>query len=152
MENFQAQFFLAPKPVGDGTYVMARHISPGTEFPLIAAVADTGKFVGAILAEPEKYEGKTFHAATAVYTLDEIIILLSKSCGKTIFHKQISVEEFKNSVPFFAEVFTEGYSFGEEFGYFGPDTKELVAWAAANARGKLTTFEEFLEEHPFQLE
>src|SRR4051812_10094021 len=101
MENFQSQPFLAPKPVGDGTYVLARHISPKIEFPLIAAVADTGKFVGAILAEPEKYEGKTFHAATAVYTLDEIISLLSKSSGKTIVYKHISVEEFTNGVPFF---------------------------------------------------
>jgi len=152
MENYQAQPFLAPQPAGDGTYVFARNSSPKTELPLIDAVGDTGKFVGAILAEPEKYEGKRFHAATALYTLEEVVRLLSKSSGKTIVYKQISDEEFEKSLPFFGGLFREGYSYGEEFGYFGPGTKESVAWAAANARGKLSTFEEYLEAHPFQLE
>jgi uncharacterized protein YbjT (DUF2867 family) len=152
MENYQAQFFLAPQPAGDGTYVMARHVSLKTEFPLIDASGDTGKFVGAILAQPDKYEGKTFHAATALYTLEEIIRLLSISSGKTIVYKQISAEEFESSLPFFAGVFTDGFAYGEDFGYYGPGTKESVAWAAANARGKLTTFEEFLEAHPYRLE
>jgi uncharacterized protein YbjT (DUF2867 family) len=152
MENYSAQFFLAPQPAGDGTYILPRHISGKTEFPLVAAVEDTGKFVGAILAKPEKFEGKTFCAATKIYTLDEIVGLLSKSAGKTIVLKQISAEEFERGLPFFGEVFTDGYAFGEEFGYYGPETKKLVEWAAANARGKLTTFEEFLEKHPFKLE
>lgn len=151
MENYQAQFFLAPQPAGDGTYYLPRHVSAKTEFPLVAAVDDTGKFVGAILAEPEKFEGKTFNAATKIYTLEEVIQLLSKSSGKTIVLKQISAAEFESSLPFFAGVFTDAYAYGEEYGYYGPGTKESVEWAAANARGKLTTFEEFLEAHPFQL-
>ena len=152
MENFQSQPFLAPKEAPDGTWVIARHISSKTQFPLIDAVGDTGKFVGAILAEPDKYEGKTFCAAAGIYTLEEVIAIMSKATGKTIIYKQISLEDFKRSLPFAADVFAEAYSFGEEYGYFGPNSEKLVAWAAKNARGRLTTFEEYLEAHPLQLE
>jgi len=130
---------------------VARHTSSKTQFPLIDAVGDTGKFIGAILAEPDKYEGKTFCAATALYSLEEIIAIISKTTGKTVVYKQIPLEDFKKSLPFMADVFAEGFSFQEEFGYFGPDSKNLVAWAAENARGRLSTFEEYLEAHPLQL-
>lgn len=36
-----------------------------------------------------------------------------------------------------ADIFIEGYSAQEEFGYWGPDSRKLVAWAAENARGRL---------------
>jgi uncharacterized protein YbjT (DUF2867 family) len=151
MENFQAQTFLAPREAPDGTWLLARNTSPQTQFPLIDAVGDTGKFVGAILAEPDEYEGKTFCAAAAIHTLEEIAAIMSKATGKTIIYKQIPLEEFKNSLPFMADVFAEGFSFGEEFGYFGPDSKALIDWAVKNARGRLTTLEEYFEAHPLQL-
>ncbi|KAJ5950489.1 uncharacterized protein N7479_008902 [Penicillium vulpinum] len=151
MENFQSQTFLAPTQAPDGTYVLARHTSPKAQFPLIDAVGDTGKFVGAILAEPEKFQGKRLHCATKLYTVEEIAALLSKSSGKTIVFEHITTEEFKARLPFFQDVFAEGFSFMDDYGYFGPGSEELVAEAAAAARGKLSTFEEFLERHPFQL-
>ncbi|KAJ5826820.1 hypothetical protein N7447_003583 [Penicillium robsamsonii] len=151
MENLQAQTFLAPKQAADGTYVLARHTSPKAQFPLIDAVGDTGKFVGAVLAEPEKFQGKRLHCATKLYTVEEIAALLSKSSGKTIVVQQISTDEFKAGLPFFQDVFAEGFSFMDDYGYFGPGSEELVAEAAAVARGKLSTFEEYLERHPFQL-
>ncbi|CZR67444.1 related to nitrogen metabolic regulation protein nmr [Phialocephala subalpina] len=160
MENFQSQTFLAPREAPDSTWVMARHNSPKSLIPLIDTSEDTGKFVGAILAEPDKYEGKTFCAATAFYSLEEICVMLSKSAGKTIVYKQVSVEEFRRNLPLgddpvsldLADIFVEGLSYYEEFGYWGANSKELVAWAVENARGGLSTFEEFLEAHPFRLE
>ena len=151
MENFQSQTFLAPQQAANGTWVMSRANSPKTQFPLIDATGDTGKFVGAILAEPDKYEGKTFCAATALYSLEEIVAIISKTTGKTVIYKQIPLEDFRETVPFIVDIFAEGFSFGEEFGYFGPDSGKSVAWAAKNARGRLSTFEEFLEAHPLQL-
>ncbi|KIX09389.1 uncharacterized protein Z518_00468 [Rhinocladiella mackenziei CBS 650.93] len=151
MENFQSQAFLAPRQVSDGTWVMARHTSPKAQMPLINVVGDTGKFIGAILAEPDKYEGKTFCAATALYSLEEIAALMSKATGKTIVYKQIPLEDFKKSLPFGVDFFVEAFSYGEEFGYYGPDTEKLVAWAARNARGRLSTLEEYLKAYPLQL-
>ncbi|KAI1610700.1 hypothetical protein EDD36DRAFT_301046 [Exophiala viscosa] len=152
MQNFQAQPFLAPRKAPDGSWVMARNTSPSTQYPLVDAVGDTGKFVGAILAEPDKYEGKTFCAAQALYTLEEIVAIISKPTGETVLYKQIPDEDFKKTLPPpVADMLSEAFSFGEEFGYFGPDTEKLVAWAAENARGRLTTLEEYLEAHPLRL-
>jgi uncharacterized protein YbjT (DUF2867 family) len=151
MENLQSQTFLAPRQAPDGTWVMARHTSPKTLLPYIDAVGDTGKFVGAILAETDKYEGKTFCGAAALYSWEELAAIMSEATGKTVVYEQIPPEEFKKSLPFMADMFVEGFSYQEEFGYFGPDSKKLVAWAAENARGRLSTFQEYLETHPLQL-
>jgi hypothetical protein len=40
----------------------------------------------------------------------------------------------------------------EEFGYYGKDTAEKVKWAAENAYGKVSTFEEYLKANPLKLE
>jgi len=151
MENFQSQPFLSPQQAPDGTWVLARHTSPKTQYPLINAVEDIGKFVGAILAEPNKYEGKTFCAATALYSLEEMAAIISRATGKTVVAKQIPLEDFKKSLTFVADIFVDVFSYQEEFGYFGPGTEKAVAWAAENARGRLSTLEEYLEAHPLQL-
>ncbi|KAJ4986735.1 hypothetical protein SVAN01_07794 [Stagonosporopsis vannaccii] len=155
MENFQSQSFLAPRKKDHGAWVVALHVSPKIQWPLIHAVRDTGKFVGAILAEPEKYNGKTFCAATKFYTLEEMIAIMSKATGKTIRYERISQEEFVKSMALpevVTDMFVEMLGFLEETGYFGPDGEELVAWAVKNARGRLSTFEEYLETHPLRLE
>ena len=152
MENFQSQPFLAPQKAPDGTWVLYRPISSNNKIPYIDAVGDAGKFVGTILAEPEKFEGKRFCAAAALYSFEEIVRLLSKATGKTVVFKQISLDDFVNSLPFAPLLFADGFSFQEEFGgYFGPGTEKLVAWATKNVRGRLTTLEEYLEAHPLQL-
>ena len=88
-----------------------------------------------------------------MYSFEEIITLLSKATGKIVAFKQISLDDFTKSLPFAPALFTDGMSYMEEFGgYYGPDTEKLVAWAAENARGKLTTLKEYLEEHPLRLE
>ncbi|MCJ1235574.1 hypothetical protein MMC14_003545 [Varicellaria rhodocarpa] len=151
MENFQSQTFYAPQQAPDGTWILAGHASPRSTMPLIDAVGDTGKFVGAILAEPDKYEGKTFCAATTLYSWEEVVAIMSRATGKTVVYKQISLEEFQKSLPFEPEMFVEAFSYQEEFGYFGPESEKLVAWAAENARGKLSTLQEYWEAHPLQL-
>jgi uncharacterized protein YbjT (DUF2867 family) len=152
MQNLHTQPFLGPQPAPDGTWVLSRHISPKNQIPYIDAVKDTGTIIGAILAEPDKYEGKTFCAAEKLYSLEEIVAIMSKASGKTIVYKQVSLDEFKNSIPFAPDVFADGFSFQEEFGgYWGPDTRNLATWAAENARGRLSTLEEYLEAHPLQL-
>lgn len=121
-------------------------------FPLIDILDDTGKYVGAILAEPDKYEGKVFSAATKLYTLDEIAQAISKATGKVVKYKQISVDDFKRRMPPAAAnnvVLTMKYI--EDFGYYGSNTMELVEWSARNARGKLTTLEEFFVINPVNL-
>lgn len=148
MENYQSAL-LGPRAAGDGTWIYSLNVSPKAQFPLVAVVADTGKYVGAILAQPEKYEGKTFCAATKLYSLEDIAAIMSKVLGKTVVYKQISTEEFKAKMPpGFADVAADSLSFFNDFGYYGPEEEKLIAWAGENARGKLTTFEEYLEANP----
>ena len=153
MENFQSPIF-GPRQAPDGTWVLACHISSKTLLPYIDAVGDTGKFVGAILAEPDRYQGKTFCAAAALYSWEEVASIMSKTTGKNIIYKQIPLAEFKKSLPFEAsitDIHAEGLSFQEESGYFGPGSEKLVAWVVENARGRLCTMKEYLETHPLQL-
>ncbi|KAK3389575.1 putative hscarg dehydrogenase [Podospora didyma] len=151
--NFH-NFFLTPTRAADGvSWSIKAPVSGTTQLPLINVVEDTGKWVGAILAEPEKFEGKVFAAATALYTLDEVAAAMTKATGKKIVFEQISDEDFKKSAwPGMGVKLTEVMKSLEEFSYWGPDTQGEVDWAAANARGKLTSFEEFLEANPLPLE
>ncbi|KAG7006201.1 hypothetical protein G7Y79_00015g037910 [Physcia stellaris] len=151
MENFQPQTFWYPQKALDGNWTLTRNNSPKTRLPWINALGDTGKFVGAILAEPDKYEGQTFCAATAFYSWEEVAAIMSKTTGKTVIYQQVSPEEYKKSLPLDPDMFLEGFSCHEEFGYYGLESEKAVAWAVENARGSLSTFEDYLTAHPLQL-
>ncbi|KJZ79898.1 hypothetical protein HIM_00612 [Hirsutella minnesotensis 3608] len=151
MENFASQTFLGPKPVGDGKWVLRRPVPASARLPLIDAVGDGGKFVGAILAQPDRYAGKTFHASTALYDWDEMAAAISRATGKTVIYEQMPVDEFAREMPFAPEMWSDAFGYYAECGYFGPDTESLVAWAAENARGRLTTLDEYLQAHPLEL-
>lgn len=143
--------FLAPKKTFNDTWVLALPDSPETRLPLVDAHGDTGKFVGAILAEPDKYQGTTCCAATALYSLEEITATMSKATGKNVTYEQVPLDDWKKTLPFAPELFAEVFLYPEEFGYYGSDSEELVAWANEHARGRLSTFENYLKAHPLQL-
>lgn len=159
MENFLGPSALVPHQADDGTYVLARHVSPHSQFPLINATSDTGKFIGAVLASPSEFEGKRICAATSLYSMDEIASTLSDVTGKKVVYKQVSLEEsienIKACFPAFlagiVEIVTELFSYQQKFGYFGPGTQESVALAVNTVQDKLTTLEEFLKVHEFHL-
>lgn len=158
MQNFTTQPFFAPRKQEDGTYVMSRAQAPDAKLPLVDVIGDTGKYIGAILANPEKYEGKTFCATARFYTFSEIAEIIAKAAGEKVVYKQVSEGEFKKQlgeklpVPALVDMITEMYKFLEEFGYYGPEEEKLVAWGRENARGEVRGFEEFLVESPIVLE
>ena len=45
----------------------------------------------------------------------------------------------------------EMLSYFEEYGYYGEKTAEKVKWSAEQARGHLTTLDEYLLSHPLNL-
>ena len=152
MQNFQNIPFLAPQKVSEDHYVLNRLNTPKALTSYVDIVGNTGTFVGAILAEPDKYEGKTFCAATASYTGEETAASISKATGKNVTYKQLSPQEFEACLPFAGDIFTEVFTAAEEYGgYWGQDSEKQIAWAVANARGKLTTLDEYLAAHPIQL-
>lgn len=140
---------LAPQPAGDGTYTISNVSTPETQLPLIDPVADSGIYVGAILADPQKYEGKVFCAATKLYSYEDIVQTISKISGKTVRYNRVPESVFRSYLPPQAgDTLIDMAFYFQEFGYYGPQTRELISWAAQNARGKPTTLEEFLEKNP----
>ncbi|KUJ08188.1 NAD(P)-binding protein [Mollisia scopiformis] len=152
MSNFQGG--MKPNPVGDGTWAWFNVVTPQTRLPLIDTAGDTGKYVCAILAEPEKFEGKILCASTEVLSMEEICETIGKASGKTVVYKQLPENVFrgfmKNEVQ--SDNITQMMLYIQDFGYYGKDTVGKVAETAELARGKLTTLEEYLKKNPLGLE
>lgn len=150
LQNFHT--FWAPTDMGDGTFALTNFVSPKMTYALIDVAADTGKYVGAILAEPDKFNGKTLYASTELRTYPEIAETISKATGKKVRYNQVSEETFRTFLPpDAADSFVNMYGFIHDYGYYGPGTKEGVEWTVKNARGKPTTLEEYLERNPLNL-
>ena len=146
MQNFANLF--APHPLGDGSYAIYNIQSPDTILPWIDIEEDFGKFVAPILAEPDKYEGKFIGAASELRSFDYVAETMSKATGKTIRYIQVPEVRFKELFPpDTADVYVNMFLYYQDFGYYGPGTKEQVEWAVKNARGKLTTLEEYIKIH-----
>ena len=151
MQNFGGT--MAPRPAGDGTYAIANIHTPETKFPWIDVVGDTGKFIGAILAEPEKYEGKVLYASSSIHSLDEAAQIISKVTGKTVKYSQIPQNKYRGFLPpAVADSLLNMFLYIQDCGYYGPQTKEVVEWSARQARGRLSTLEEYLAKNPPKLE
>ena len=150
MSNFHTFFPPRRDPDDSSTFFMTGVTARTARVPLLDVVSDTGKFIGAILAAPDKYQGETFCAAAGLYSWEEITAAMSKVTGKRVVYRQMAVEEFKKGFPFDAVV--DGLCSVEEFGYWGTDDRKLIAWAAEHARGRISGLEEYLGAHPLRLE
>lgn len=151
MQNFTTGS--SPKSLGDGTYGIFNFINPDKKVPLLDIVGDSGKFVGAILADPERYEGKVISAAENLYSMSEVAQILSKSSGKTVKYNQIPKDVFRGFLPApAADDLVEMFEHMNDYGYFGPQMQDLVEWGSKQARGQVTTLEEFFTENPPKFE
>ncbi|KAF3003146.1 hypothetical protein E8E13_008783 [Curvularia kusanoi] len=152
MQNFMTMMRPRPSPEGDGTFVLSNCAYPHTRTPYID-ITESGKWVGAILAEPEKYEGKQFAAAAEILSMEEVVQILGRVTGKTVRYQNVPDEVFKGFMPegLRQELF-EMWAFQRDFGYYGTSMDEDVAWAKKQARGELTGLEAFLRKHDYKLE
>ncbi|KAI4952031.1 hypothetical protein J4E91_003493 [Alternaria rosae] len=152
MQNLEGRMKPRPSPANDGTFVLGDILPGDTPVPYID-ITETGKWVGAILAEPEKYAGKFFAAAEALYTPDEVAAIMSKVTGKTVTHVQLPDEVVKGFFPEgFREQLYEMWVLNREYGYYGKGQEEAVQWAKEQAKGELTGLEAFLRKNDFKLE
>ena len=150
MSNFHAS--MTPRAAGDGTYAVAHFVSPETQLPLIETAVDTGKWVTAILADFSKYEGQVLCCATALYSLQEIVEAMSRISGKTVAYKQLPEEVWRGFLPpTMKDHIAEMFLYFQDYGYYGQNTEEKVKWSAQQARGKLTTLDDYLQASPLAL-
>ncbi|KAJ4368608.1 hypothetical protein N0V86_009515 [Didymella sp. IMI 355093] len=153
MQNFQTHFMRPhPSQSGDGTYVLANCAYGHSRMPYID-ITETGKWVGAILAEPDKYEGKQFAAAAEILTMDQVCEIVSRVTGKTVRHQNLPDEVFKGFMPEgLRQQLFEMWVFQRDYGYYGSSMDEDVKWARDNGRGEVTGLEGFLKRENYALE
>ncbi|KAF2737646.1 NAD(P)-binding protein [Polyplosphaeria fusca] len=152
MQNFLGAMKPRPSPDNDGTYVLGDIFHDSTRVPLID-ITDTGKWIGAILAEPDKYNGAFFAAAQRLYSYGEIAQIMSSFTGKKVKHVQFPDEVHKGFLPeTIRDWYFEMFLFIRDYGYYGKDMEKDVDWTAKQARGRLTTFDEFLKKADFKLD
>ena len=151
MQNFMRM--MAPRPAGDGTYAISNFHSGDAKFPFLDVAGDSGKFVGAILANPDAFVGKTLSAADpTLYSLNDVAQIMSQVTGKTVKYNQIPEATFKGYCPpAAADGIANMFLYIQDFGYYGAKTKEVVEWSATQARGRPTTVKQFVQNNPPQL-
>ncbi|KZM24903.1 hypothetical protein ST47_g3916 [Ascochyta rabiei] len=153
MQNFMAHTLRpVPSRAGDGSYLLANWVGGDARVPFID-ITETGKWVGAVLAEPDKYAGKQFAAAAEMLSMDEVAEVVSRLTGKVVKYQSVPDEVFKGSMPeAVREPLYEMWVLSRDYAYYGPTMEEDVAWARVNARGEVTGLEAFLRKHEYKLE
>lgn len=146
MQNFLT--FSKPSRLDNDNYAIFGLLDPDTPHPLIDIEKDTGNFVAAFLEDPKKYEGKLLAGASKLYSLKDLAQLVSKLTGKSVTYVRITEEEFSKALPApVAGPLASMFNLMNDFGYYGPETKNLVEWSVKQARGRLTTTEEFFSKN-----
>ncbi|KNG44043.1 hypothetical protein TW65_09124 [Stemphylium lycopersici] len=152
MQNYMGMMAPRPAPENDGTYVLADMLEGDTRMPFID-ITETGKWVGAILADPDKYAGCFFAAAEGFYGPDQAAEIMSKVTGKTVRHVRLPDEVVKAALPDgFREQLFEMFLLNREYGYYGPGQEEMVKWAREQVDGEVTGLEAFLRRVGLTLE
>lgn len=140
---------LDPQKLDDNNWAIYGLCKPDKPIPIVDIQEDTGKFVAAFLEEPEKYEGKFLAGATRLYTINEIAKLEVTLTGKNVKYVTLSKEDFYRTVPSsLAGPVSSMFTFINDFGYYGPETKEIVKWSTKQSRGKHITMEDFFVKSP----
>jgi uncharacterized protein YbjT (DUF2867 family) len=153
MQNFLTFSKPQPSPSNDGTYVLG-NICPSESLVPLIDITETGKWVAAILADPDTYSGSFFSAAEGLYTWSEIAQIMSKVSGKTVRHVKVPDEVFKGFFPegWTREAYFDMFRFIGEWGYYGEGMKGDVEWTREQVRGEITGLEGFLRREGFELE
>ena len=152
MQNFAST--MAPHPTADaGVYAMSNILAPDTPLPLVDIVADAGKFVGAVLADPKKYEGKVLWAAAGLWSMREVAEAIERATAKRVKYERLDEEVFRGFLPLSSAQYTvDMMRFLQNPGYYGRETRERVDWTAKQARGSLTSLDEFLARTPLLID
>ncbi|KAK3294395.1 uncharacterized protein B0H64DRAFT_418312 [Chaetomium fimeti] len=143
MQNLAS--LMAPRPVGDGVYAIVNTMPGDRAIPWIDVVADTGRAVGAVLAEPERFAGKQLCVASGLFSFDEVVEKMSRATGKVVKYVRVSEEEFKTHLPEGArDPMVSMFRFIAEVGYYGPETERLVEETAALLPHPLVGLDEYI--------
>lgn len=149
LQNFNE--ILAPQPIDGGAYALFNVLRPSTKIPFFDT-SDSGKFVGSLLTNRDKFEGKIIYAASGLYSFDEIANEIRKTTAKDVIYNQIPPSTFSSFLPPpVAEEITEMFQFFDKYGLYGPQSREKVEASIPEALEKPTGLEEFFKKNPISL-
>lgn len=149
MENFHN--ILSPRLTGD-KYTLTATLKPDTKVPYIDVEDDAGKYVSAILKNPNQFEGKILCSATELLTMSQVVEIISKRTGKEVVYNQIPTDALRGFLtPYQADDLCDMFDYFNDFGYYGPDTASLVHECSESVKQPLTTLSQYLELHPLDL-
>uniref|UniRef100_A0A060T489 ARAD1B01276p n=1 Tax=Blastobotrys adeninivorans TaxID=409370 RepID=A0A060T489_BLAAD len=156
LPGFFFQNFLTtmrPKSQGDGTYQFVNCISGDVKIPMNDIEHEMGNYVTAILANPDKLEGKSSLAVGGMYSLNDAADAMTKATGKKVVYKQLPENEYLPNLPEdMRQEMILMFKFYEEFEFMGPQTQDLIEQGQTVPMSKPHTFEEFFADHPLDLE
>ena len=158
---FLPGFFMSKLPGGmfrpgeDGAWTLTLPIPASSQVPLFAASEDTGKFIKGILLHREKTLGKRILAATAYYTLTQIVEEFKElypEAGKTAKYVELPHAVYKDILQkhagmseHVAQEMLENMRLLNEFGYYGGESLDESHSILVD---KLTTWKEFAQKSP----
>lgn len=138
-----------PRKQEDGTYMIPSIEPSDSEHMPLIDIEDTGKYIGAILSNPDEYAGKVLYGAVGFYSWNEIVDTISKVSGKTVKHKVLPEAVFRSFMnPVRGNELCDMMNNRYQYGYYGKGQEEHLRWSKEQAMGELTTLEEYLRRHP----
>ena len=112
--------------------------------PLID-ITDTGKYLAPVLFDSNKYNHKTFTAATAFYTPQQMIDAWTNVTGqKVIFTHRSDGASMGGLPPYMAKSLTAGSGLIGDYSYYGPTGKKDLEWTLAQMNEEVTSWEDFV--------
>lgn len=151
MQNLRTQ--LRPRRAGGGRAWAIENYVPGDAKVPFVNVTEMGKWVGAILAEPDRYAGTFSAAAAELLTFDEVARILARATGESVGYVQVSDEVFKGFLPEgMREELYGMWVLSRDYGYCGKDMQRLVEWAKVQVDGEVTGLKPWLRREGYKLE
>ncbi|KAH6682211.1 NmrA family transcriptional regulator [Plectosphaerella plurivora] len=144
MSNFSQMMQKGP----DGAFTLAYPVSADAQFPLFDAKGDTGKFVAAVLSDPETTYGQQVLAASGYYTPKRILSEFEEVTGQKANFYAIDADTYKSYLPpSMAQEMLENHLFVEDPGYFKGLSLDASEKLLADAGTPATSWKEFLEKN-----
>lgn len=126
MENFLT--WSKPKPDAEGVYVFEGPVRQDLLLGYIDVDKDTGRFVAAVLDDPEKYKGKSVKLPGEWMTFPELARRWSAATGKKARYQRVSYEEYANQFSSFGQGFVdiirEMYMYVNLYGCYGGEVED----------------------------
>ncbi len=134
---------MGPQPMQDEGRGWTLPLDPEASVIHMGSVADMGKLVAGVFANPEESNGETLSMAAGRYSFADVVREYSAASGEELGYQQVPQEVYATFYPQAGEL-------GQMFGYFadhtymGPDSEGRVERAKELATGPFTSLSEFL--------